>query len=108
MARRLGLVVHTRSKLAGKGDRAIRQMARPITPGLLHRAYLVEPGVQIGGERGFRAMAADGALERIERDDVAGAFPDRAEVGVPQQPRGREQSRVVPATGFVFGGLMHL
>ena len=35
-------------------------------------------------------MAADGARDRVERDDVAGAFPDRAEMGVAQQPRRRE------------------
>ena len=44
--------------------------------------------MQIGRERAIGAMTADRAFERIERDDVAGAFPDRAEMGVAQQPAG--------------------
>ena len=40
--------------------------------------------MQIGGERCIGAVAADRALQRIDRDDVAGAFPDRAEMRVAQ------------------------
>ena len=46
--------------------------------------------MQIGGKRGIGAMAADRALQRIECDDVAGAFPDRAKMGVAQQARSGE------------------
>ena len=57
--------------------------------------------MQIGGERRFGAMAADRALQRIDRDDVAGAFPDRAEMRVAQQPRGGEFLDVADAAAHL-------
>jgi hypothetical protein len=46
--------------------------------------------VQIGGQCRLGAVAADRALQRVDRHDIAGAFPDRAEMGIAQQPRGDE------------------
>ena len=57
--------------------------------------------MQIGGERGIGAVAADRPLQRIERHDVAGAFPDRAEMGVAQQPRGGEFLDVADAAAHL-------
>jgi hypothetical protein len=51
--------------------------------------------------RGIGAVAADRPLERIEGHDVAGAFPDRAEMGVAQQPRGGEFLDVTDAAAHL-------
>jgi hypothetical protein len=61
-----------------------------VAPGLRYLGAVIKPRMQICGKRGFRAVTADGAPQCVQRDDVAGAFPDRAEMGVTQQPRGRE------------------
>ena len=91
MARRASASLSpARGHLARKADGAVGEIAQTIAPGLRHIGAVVEPGMQIGGKRGIGAMAADRALQRIERDDVAGAFPDRTEMGVAQQPRGGE------------------
>src|SRR5436305_12453231 len=87
---RLGFVVGSASHFARKTYRAIGETAQAIAPGLRHGGAVVEPCMQIGRERALRAMTADGALERIERDDVAGAFPDRAKMGIAQQSAGGE------------------
>jgi len=57
--------------------------------------------MQIGRERAIRTMAADRAFERVERDDVAGAFPDRAEMSIAQQPAGRELLDVTGAAAHL-------
>ena len=57
--------------------------------------------MQIGRERAVGAMAADRALQRIDRHDIAGAFPDRAEMGVAQQPRGGEFLDVADAAAHL-------
>ena len=54
--------------------------------GVGHAERLVEPGVQVRGERCLRPVAADGARHRVERHDVARALPDRAEVCIAQEP----------------------
>src|SRR5260370_30830199 len=46
-------------------------------------------------------MAADRPLQRVQRDDVAGALPDRAEMGVAQQPAGREFLDVADAAAHL-------
>src|SRR6266436_9713731 len=87
-APRLGLVVGAACHLACKAYGAIDKSAQTVPPGLRHFGAVVEPGMQIGRKRAIGAMAADRALERIECDDVAGAFPDRSEMGIAQQSRG--------------------
>ena len=100
-APRVALIVGSAGDLARKADGAVGQFAQAIAPGLRHIGAVVEPGVQIGGERRIGAVAADRALQRIDRDDIAGAFPDRAEMGVAQQPRGGEFLDVADAAAHL-------
>jgi hypothetical protein len=53
--------------------------------------------MQVGGKRRIGAMPADRSRQRIDGDDIAGTFPDRAEMGVAQQPRGCELLDVTDA-----------
>src|SRR3569833_688335 len=87
---RVGLVVGVRGNGAREADGSIDKDAQLIAPSLLHLGALVEPCMQIGRKRRFRAMTPDCALQGIQRDDVAGALPARAEVRIAQQPRGRK------------------
>ena len=57
--------------------------------------------MQVRRKRGISTMAADRALERIERHDVAGSFPDRTEMGIAQQPRGGEFLDVTDAAAHL-------
>jgi len=100
---RLGLVLGARRDLAREADRAIDKAAQPVAPGLRHMGTVVEPGMQVGGKRGFRTVAADRALHCVERDNVACAFPDRAEMRVAQQARGREFLDVADAAAHLQG-----
>jgi hypothetical protein len=83
-APRLGFIVGVPGHLAGEADRAVGEIAQAVAPGLRHVGAVVEAGVQIRGQRGIGTMTADRPLQRIEGDDIAGAFPDRAEMGVAQ------------------------
>src|SRR5260370_28779519 len=87
-APRFGFVVAARRHLASKADGAIYEIAQTVAPGLRHIGAVVEAGVKVGGERGIRAVAADRAMQSVDRNDIAGALPDRAEMRVAQQPRG--------------------
>ena len=58
-APRLGFIFGTRRDLARETDRAIGEAVQTIAPGLRHRGAIIEPGMQIGGECGFRAVATD-------------------------------------------------
>src|SRR4051794_22621199 len=78
-APRVALIVLARD-LARKADGAIAQLAQTVAPGLRHIGAVVEAGVQVSGECRFRTVAADRALQRVDSDDVAGAFPDRTEM----------------------------
>jgi len=72
-------------------------------PSYRHIGTVIETGMQIGRECGVSAMAADRALQRIDRDDVAGAFPDRPEVRIAQQSRGGEFLDVADAAAHLQG-----
>src|SRR6266404_6636664 len=87
-APRVGLVFDPAGDVARKATGALGQIAQTIAPSLRHIGAVVEAGVQIGGESSVGTVAADRAFQRIDRDDIAGAFPDRAEMGVAQQPGG--------------------
>ena len=100
-APRVGLVVGPAGDLARKADGAVGEIAQAIAPGLRHVGAVVEAGMQIGGKRRVGAVAADRALQRIDRDDVAGAFPDRAEMRVAQQSRGGEFLDVADAAAHL-------
>ena len=55
--------------------------------------------MQIGGERTIGAVAANRAGQRIDRDDVAGALPDRAEMRIAQVPA---LLVTLPAIGYIW------
>ena len=97
----IALIVGFGGDLPRKADGAIGEIAETLAPGLRHIGAVVQAGVQIGGERGIGAVAADRALQRIDRDDVAGAFPDRTEMRVAQQPRGGEFLDVTDAAAHL-------
>ena len=46
-------------------------------------------------------MAADRPLHGVDRNNIAGAFPDRAEMRVAQQPRGGEFLDVADAAAHL-------
>ena len=76
----LGFVLAFARDLTGEGDCAIGEATQAIAPGNRHIGAVVKPRVQIGSQRAFRAMTPDRTLERIQRHDIAGALPDRAEM----------------------------
>src|SRR5581483_12461399 len=102
-APRIAFIVGVRGDFAGKADGAVDEAPQAVTPGLRHSAALIQPRMQISRERRLRAMASDRALERIERDDVAGAFPDRAEMRITQQPCGGELLDIASAAAHLHG-----
>ena len=89
--------------LAGEANRAIGKTAQTVAPSLRHIGAVVEPGVQIRRKCCLGAVAADRAPQRIQRDDIAGAFPDRAEMGVAQQPGSGELLDVTDAAAHLQG-----
>ena len=72
-----------------------------MAPGDRHVGRIIQPRMQIGRQRIVRAMPADRARQRIDGDDVAGAFPDRTEMRIAQQPRGREFLNVADAAAHL-------
>src|SRR5579883_858095 len=89
-APRITFIVGARGNLAGKTDSTIDQPTQPVAKCRRYGRTLVYSRMQVGGERGIRAVAADRAGQRIDRDDVAGTFPDRSKMRIPQQSGGGE------------------
>src|ERR1700690_3227872 len=83
-APRVGLMVAAPGHLARKTDGAIGERAQAIAPSARNGGAVIEPGVQVGGKCCVGAMAANRPRERVDGDDVAGAFPDRAEMSITQ------------------------
>src|SRR6516162_3506824 len=100
-ASRLGLVLAARGNLTGKTCGAIGQFAQAIAPALRNSGTVIEPRMQVCGERRIGAMASDRPRKRIDRDDVAGALPDRAEMRIAQQPRRGELLDVTDAAAHL-------
>ncbi len=59
--------------------------------------------MQVRRQRRIGTVTTDRARQRIDRDDVAGAFPDRSEMGIAQQPRSGEFLDIADATAHLQG-----
>src|SRR6185295_5375643 len=75
--------------------------AEAVAETLRNPGTFAQPRMQVRAERAFGMMPADRARHRIERDDVAGALPDRPEMRVAQQARRRELLDVADAAAHL-------
>ena len=71
----------------GKIERSLQCRAQAVAECGRNRGRLVQPLAERCGQRAVRATLADGARHDIERVDVAGAFPEHADMSVADQPR---------------------
>ncbi len=70
----LGFILGPTRHLASKADGLVGQGVKTVAPALRNAGGIVDPRMQVGSQRRLCAVAPDRALQRIERDDVAGAF----------------------------------
>ena len=67
--------------------RALQCCAQAVAERSGNRRGLVQQFAEGRGERAMRTAFPHGARDDIERIDVAGAFPEHADMGIAHQPR---------------------
>jgi len=96
------LVVHRLATSRAKPILApICEFAQAVAPGLRHACRVVEPACRSAASALSAPWRPTARFQRIDRDDIAGTFPDRAEMGVTQQPRGCEFLDVADAAAHL-------